>query len=134
MRRGQLSLSVIEAAIGVVLVVGVAAGFTVGVAPAPSAEPQLDSLAHDTATLLDSEPAPGGGDAWLVALARSSASFDRLRPDTRERVARALPADVAFRITTPHGTVGYPRPPRTTVGSTSVSTRHGPIRVRVWYG
>jgi len=134
MRRGQLSLSVIEAAVGVVLVVGVAAGFTVGVAPAPSAEPQLDALARDTATLLGSESAPGTGDAWLVALARSSASFDRLRPDARERTARALPADVAFRITTPHGTVGYPRPPRTTVGSTTVPTRHGPVSVRVWYG
>jgi hypothetical protein len=134
MRRGQLSLSVVEAVVGVVLVVGVAAGFTVGVAPAPSTEPQLDSLARDTTTLLDADPAVAGGDPWIVALSRSPGSFERVRADARERVARFLPNDVAFRVRTPHGTFGYPRPPRTTVGSTTVPTRYGSITVRVWYG
>ncbi|WP_251341432.1 DUF7262 family protein [Haloplanus halophilus] len=134
MPRAQLSLSVVEAAIGVVLVVGIAAGFTVGVADHPSAEPRLDALARDTATVLGSEPTPNGRDSRLVALARSPESFERARPDTRERIVDLLPADVAFRVHTPHGTLGYPRPPRATAESTTVPTRHGSVTVWVWYG
>ena len=134
MRRGQLSLSVVEAAVGVLLVVGVAAGFTAGVTPTPSAEPRLDALAHDTVTVLGSEPTAEGDAARLVALARSTSSFERVRDATRNRVERLLPADVAFQVVTPHGTVGHPRPPGRTAGSATVPTRHGPVTVRVWYG
>jgi hypothetical protein len=134
MRRAQLSLSVVEAALGVVLVLGVAAGFAVGASPGPAAEPRLDAMADDTVAVLGSEPTAAGRDARLVALARSDASFARVRDRTRERVASLLPADVAFRIRTPHGVVGLPRPPTPAVGSATVPTRHGPITVRVWYG
>ncbi|MFB6102185.1 MAG: hypothetical protein ABEJ73_06425 [Haloplanus sp.] len=134
MRRGQLSLSVVEAAIGVVLVVGVAAGFAVGAATTPSPEPELDALARDAASVLGSEPTDAGHDSRLVALARSPASFARIRQPIRERIARLLPSDVAFQVRTPHGTLGYPRPPSATVGSTTVPTRYGPVTVRVWYG
>lgn len=134
MPRGQLSLSVIEAAVGVVLVLGVAAGFAVGVTAPPSSTPQLDALAHDTVTVLGSEPTEQGEDSRLVALARSNESFERVRSSTRERIAELLPSDVAFRVRTPRGTLGYPHPPSAPVGSATVPTRYGPVTIRVWYG
>lgn len=134
MRRGQVSLSVVEAAVGALLIVSVAAGFAIGTGGPVSSEPELDTLARDTATVLGSEPAEDASGSLLVALARSAESFDRVRESTRRRVERLLPRDVAFRLRTPHGTLGYPRPPSVTTGSTTVPTRHGPVTVWVWYG
>jgi len=134
MPRGQLSLSVVEAAIGVVLVLGVAAGFTVGAAGPTPSTPQLDALAHDTATVLGTEPTERGRDARLAALARSNRSFARVREPTRRRIVALLPSDVLFRVRTPHGTFGYPHPPTAAVGSATVATRYGPVTIRVWYG
>ena len=134
MSRGQLSLTVVEAVVGVVLVMGVAAGFTVvSTGPSPST-PQLDTLADDAATVLASEPTAGGRDSRLAALARSEGSFAATRRSTRERLTDLLPADVLFRVRTPHGSVGHPQPPTATVGSTTVPTRYGPVTIRVWYG
>jgi len=134
MSRGQLSLSIVEAVVGVVLVMGVAAGFTVvSTGPAASA-PQLDTLAHDAATVLASEPSADGRDSRLTALARSTTSFATTRASTRDRLDRLLPTDVLFRVRTPHGTLGYPQPPTATVGSATVPTRYGPVTIRVWYG
>lgn len=134
MSRGQLSLSIVEAAVGVILVMSVAAGFVVGVSGSPPSTSQLDTLARDTATVLGSEPTASGGDSRLVALARSDRSFAAVRKPTRERIERLLPADVLFRVRTPRGTFGYPRPPTAAVGSATVPTRYGPVTVRVWYG
>jgi hypothetical protein len=134
MSRGQLSLSVVEAVLGVVLVMAVAAGFTVVSAGPPASTPQLDTLAHDAATVLDSEPTADGRDSRLTALARSGESFAAVRPSARDRLARLLPADVLFRVRTPHGTFGYPQPPTATVGSATAPTRYGPVTIRVWYG
>jgi hypothetical protein len=134
MSRGQLSLSVVEAAIGVVLVLGVAAGFTVGTAGPSSSTSQLDTLAHDTATVLRSEPTDRGENSRLTALARSERSFDRIREPTRRRIATLLPDDVVFQVRTSHGSFGYPHPPTAPVGSVTVPTRYGPVTIRVWYG
>jgi hypothetical protein len=134
MSRGQLSLSVVEAAIGVLLVLGVAVGFTVGAAGPTPSTPQLDALAHDTATVLGTEPTDRGRDSRLAALARSNRSFARVRAPTRRRIVALLPPDVIFRVRTPHGSFGYPRSPTAAVGSATVPTRYGPITIRVWYG
>jgi len=134
MPRGQLSLSIIEAVVGVVLVLGVAAGFVVGVSGSPSSTPQLDTLARDTATVLGSEPTESGRDSRLAALARSDRAFEQVRTPTRERIERLLPADVVFEVRTPRGTFGYPRSPTAAVGSVTVPTRYGPVTIRVWYG
>jgi hypothetical protein len=133
MRRGQLSLSVIEAAVGVILVLGVAAGFTVVSTGPASSTTQLDTLARDTATVLASDPAVTG-ESRLVALARSDATFTDVRPGARERIEQLLPADVLFRVRTPGGTFGHQRPPTAPIGSTTVPTRYGPVTIRVWYG
>jgi hypothetical protein len=134
MCRGQLSLTVVEAAVGVLLVMGVAAGFTVAsTGPTPSTA-ELDTLANDAATVLASEPTEGGRDSRLAELARSEESFAAVRPPARDRLGELLPADVLFGVRTPHGSFGYPRPPTATVGSATVPTRYGPVTVRVWYG
>jgi hypothetical protein len=136
MRRGQLSLSVVEAAVGVVLVLGVTAGFAVVSADPAPRTPQLDSLARDVGTVLASEPEPTetGDDSRLVALARPDGSFAAVRTPARDRIEALLPADVLFRVETPRGTLGHTRPPTTPVGSTTVPTRYGPVTIRVWYG
>jgi len=134
MRRGQLSLSLVEATIGVVLVLGVAAGFAVVSAGPTPATPQLDALARDAGAVLASEPSTTGGESRLVALARSDTSFAAVRTPVRGRIEALLPADVLFRVRTPQGTLGYLRPPTAPVGSTTVPTRYGPVTIRVWYG
>lgn len=134
MSRGQLSLSVLEAAIGVVLVMGVAAGFTVVSAGPAASTPRLDTLAHDAGTVLASDPVEDSPDSRLATLARSPQSFATVRESTRERLDGLLPADVLFRVLTPHGAFGYPQPPTATVGSATLPTRYGPVTIRVWYG
>jgi hypothetical protein len=134
MSRGQLSLSVVEAAVGVVLVMGVATGFTVVSTGPTQSTPQLDTLAHDAGTVLAAEPTEGGRDSRLAALARSEESLGEAREPTRERLDRLLPDDVLFRVRTPRGTLGYPQPPTAAVGSATMPTRYGPVTIRVWYG
>jgi hypothetical protein len=134
MSRGQLSLTVVEAAVGVVLVMGVAAGFTVVSTGPPPSTAELDTLAHDAATVLSSEPTEGRRDSRLAELARSAESFAAVRPAARDQLADLLPADVLFRVRTPHGSFGHPQPPTAPVGSTTVPTRYGPVTIRVWYG
>ena len=127
-------MTVVEAVVGVVLVMGVAAGFTVvSTGPSPSTA-ELDTLADDAATVLASEPTEGGRDSQLAELARSEGSFAATRQSAHERLTDLLPADVLFRVRTPHGSVGHPQPPTATVGSTTVPTRYGPVTIRVWYG
>lgn len=131
--RAQLSLSAVEAAVGVVLILGVAVGFAVGV-PAPSGQAaQLDAYARDTASVLASEPPRHGGATRLAEVTRSPASFARERSALRRRVDRILPDNLLFRVTTPHGTVGFYRPAGTTVGSATVTTAHGEVQIEVWY-
>lgn len=131
--RGQLSLSVLEAAVGVVLILGVAAGFAVGV-PAPSDRAtQLDVYARDTASVLAGDPPRHGGATRLAELTRSAGSFDRERGALRRRVDRILPDNLMFRVRTPHGAVGFRRPAGSTVGTATVTTPHGEVRIEVWY-
>jgi len=132
--RAQTSLSAVEAVVGLLLILGVAVGFGVGTTAPADDTAELDAMARDTTAVLGSEPTARGGTTWLVALARSATSFDRVRVAVRERVARLLPPDVLFRVETPHGSLGHPRRRGAPVGSTRVPTRHGPVEIRVWYG
>lgn len=131
--RGQLSLSTVEAVIGTVLILGVVAGFTIGL-PDPGRErARLDRYAADAATALAEHP--GGGAGPLLARAISSpARFEASRSRLRAHVASQLPDAVLFRLRTPHGTVGFPRPPGAPSGDTIVTTTSGRVRLVVWYG
>jgi hypothetical protein len=123
---------VIEGAIAVVLVLGVTAGFALGVS-SPRAQPQLEVYASDAATILTNEPPRHRGGTRLSEVARSETAFERERAALRRRVARILPANLMFRVETPHGRIGHPKPTGVTTGSATVATIHGEVTVRVWY-
>lgn len=131
--RAQLPTPAIEAALAVTLILGVAAGFALGV-PAPNTEePQLDAYASDAATILASEPPRHQGGTRLGEVLESASAFDRERGALRRRVSRILPANLMFRVETPHGAVGHPRPGGVAVGSATVRTIHGDVTIEVWY-
>jgi hypothetical protein len=132
--RGQLSLPVVEAVVGVALVVGLTAAFAVSV-PGPATErAQLERYADDAGTTLADAPAPGGSGPLLAAALSSPDAFDDARPALRERTTGALPGAVRVRLDTPRGSVGPPRPPDVPAGRATVTTVRGPVRVVVWYG
>lgn len=132
--RGQLSLPVVEAAVGVVLVVGVTAAFAVAV-PGPNRErAQLERYAGDTATTLAETPADEGEGPFLARALASPSAFQRARPRLRNRSTAAVPGSVRVRVETPRGAVGPPRPPSRPAGRATATTVRGPVRVVVWYG
>jgi hypothetical protein len=131
--RGQLSLSVVEAGVGVVLVLAVSMGFVLGVPDPDTRDAQLDAYARDAATVLGNEPPRHQGVTRLSEVARSPETFERERAALDERVDRLLPDSLMYQVETPHGTVGYERPGSVTVGVATVTTANGPVTVRVWY-
>ncbi|UPV72903.1 hypothetical protein M0R89_10115 [Halorussus limi] len=131
--RGQLSLSVVEAGVGVVLILAVAMGFALGVSPPDDRAAQLDLYAEDAATVLAGEPPRHGGATRLSEVVRSSEAFERERAALRRRVARILPDNLMFRLRTPHGAVGFRKPAGVAVGSASVTTQFGDVTIWVWY-
>jgi hypothetical protein len=133
MRRGQLSLSIVEAGVGVVFVLAVTMGFALGI-PAPDTEtPRLDANAEDVATILANEPPRHGGETRLAEVTRSPAAFDRERDALEERVERILGDNLMYRVETPHGAVGYERPANAPAGHAAVPTAGGEVIVWVWY-
>jgi len=131
--RGQLPMPAIEGALAVVLILGVAAGFTIGVNQPDVREPQLDAYAEDAAAILADEPPRHRGGTRLAEVAQSSGALDRERDALRRRVERILPANLMFRVETPHGAVGFAKPAGVTTGVATTPTRHGPVTIRVWY-
>ncbi|MUV86189.1 hypothetical protein GJ631_06270 [Natronomonas sp. CBA1123] len=131
--RGQLSLSIVEASVGVVFILAVTMGFALGV-PSPNTErPQLDAYAEDTATVLANEPPRHGGETRLAEVTRSQAAFQREQDSLERRVDRLLNENLLYRIETPHGAVGYERPAGVSAGYATVPTTGGEVTVWVWY-
>lgn len=131
--RGQLSLSVVEAGVGIVFILGVALGLAFGV-PSPDArETQLDLYAEDAGTVLAGEPPRHQETTRLAEILESPDSFQRERDALERRVERILPNNLMFRVATPHGTIGYRKPGGVPVGSASVTTTNGGVTIWVWY-
>jgi hypothetical protein len=131
--RAQLSLSAVEGALGVLLVLGALASFFAGV-PAPDREAAaLDATAEDAATVLAGENPRHAGATRLAEVARSPDAFDRERDALERRVAAVLPDNVMFQVRTPHGAVGYDPPDGVAMGVATVPTRYGDVTIRVWY-
>jgi len=133
MHRAQLPLSLVEVALGAVLVLGVAFGFALGTPAPDTAEPQLSAYAEDTATILTSEPAQHNGTTRVQEVVASEESFTREQNSLQRRVDRILPANVLFSIETPYGSVGTPVPRRVSTGTATTSTEAGAVRIEVWY-
>jgi len=131
--RGQLSLSTVEAGIGVLFILAVTMGFAMGV-PSPNAsEPQLNAYASDTATVLVNGRPRHQGATRLTEVLQSNRSFAREHAALRRRVDRILPDNLLFRVRTPYGTVGYRKPAGVTVGVATVATTRGKLTIWVWY-
>lgn len=131
--RGQLSLSVVEAAIGVVFVLAVAMGFAYGVPAADTESPQLDAYASDAATVLANEPPRHAGETRLSEVTRSRSAFVRERDALADRVDRILGDNLMYRVESPHGSVGYERPATVRTGHATVPTAGGEVSIWVWY-
>ena len=132
--RGQVSLPVVEAVVGALLILAVAGGFVVagdGDDRATRAA-QLDQEAADALSLLVAEPV-AENRTFDGALA-SESTFDRNRSVIESRLTALFPDGAFFRLETPRGTVGVPRVDGVETGRSSVVTRHGEIRLWVWYG
>lgn len=133
MDRGQLPLSLVEVALGVVLVLGVTFGFALGVPAPDTREPQLDAYSEDAATILSNESPRHAGATRLAEVVRSNATFQRERGALRVRVDRILPDNLLFRVDTPHGSAGYAVPDGVATGQSAVTTAAGAVTIRVWY-
>lgn len=121
----------VEVAVGTLLVLSVVATFAV--APTQGTTAQLDAYAADALTALDAEPPVGAGATRLTALTRSAAAVDRERAAAEARLDDLLPPTVSFRVSTPHGSFGAPRPRSAPTGRATAVTHHGRLTVRVWY-
>lgn len=132
MRRGQLSLSAVEAGVGVLLVFAVTTGFVLG-GPLPAGDAQLDAYATDLGTVLAND-APRHADATrLTEVTRSAAAFSRESDALAARIARVLPANLMYRLETAYGAVGYPRPDGVAYGTARRATPYGSVTIWVWY-
>jgi len=123
----------VEGALAVLVVLGVAGGFALGVTQPDTSDAQLDAYAADAATILSAEPPRHRGGTRLAEVTRSAESFERERAALERRVGRILPDNLMYRITTPHGRVGHPKPVGIATGVATVTTRHGEVTIRVWY-
>ncbi|MFC7136165.1 DUF7262 family protein [Halobaculum litoreum] len=131
--RAQLSLPVVEAAVGVAFLLAVAAAFGLAVPAPATAEAQLDAYADDAVTVLAEEPPRHAGGTRLAEVSASPAAFDRERDALRERVDRILGDNLLFRVETPHGAVGFRRPSDVPTGRATATTPGGEVVLWVWY-
>lgn len=132
MHRGQLSISVIEAGVGVILIFAVTMMFTLGV-PTPDTEtPQLDAYADDVATVLTNEPPRHGGETRLEEVVTEDAT-EREYDALESRIERILDDNLMYRLALPHGAVGYERPTELPAGRATVPTIEGEVIVWIWY-
>lgn len=133
MRRGQLPLSLLEVAVGVILVLSVLATLALGVPGPDTQEPQLEAYADDAVTLLANERPEHAGATRLSEILSSSSAFARERDTLDRRLDRILPDNLMYRLETPHGAVGYPMPANVVAGRATATTAHGSVTLRVWY-
>lgn len=127
--RAQLSLSVLEVAIGVLVVFAVLSGIILGVPTPEHRGTQLDTYARDTAILLEDPAAPHRPSA----LTASPSAFEQGQKALRARLEGLLSENLMARIESPHGTIGYRAPPDAPIGRATIPTPNGSVQILVWY-
>lgn len=133
--RAQLSLSLLEVALGTIFVFAVLFGVVLGV-PAPEThDAQLEIYANDVMTVLTNEPAHDReqGPSRLSEIIHSPTSFNRERGQLKHRIDHLLPDNVMFRIRTPHGSAGYQVPSGVSLRTATTTTTNGDVTIIVWY-
>ena len=134
MRRGQASITVAEAAVGVVLIAALTVGFAIGLpGDETSTQAQLDVYAADATTLLTNEGPRHGDQTRLSEVTASESAFERERAELDRRVGRILPANIMYQVETRYGTVGSRLPDDVPTGEATVLTSNGEVTLRVWY-
>lgn len=131
--RAQLATSLVEAAVGALLILSVVAGFVWVPADAGQSDAELDRLAADALAVLDAEPPAGDGHSRLTAACRSPESFATERQALRERLDDILPPGAFGQLETPHGVVGAPQPNGVPTGEATLPSAGCTVTIRVWY-
>ncbi|ELZ91934.1 hypothetical protein C440_16519 [Haloferax mucosum ATCC BAA-1512] len=130
--RGQLSLTVVEAAVATLFILAVAASFSLMPTAPDRADEALDQQAADAAVLVADVPADGPG-SLLGAACTSPGDFDA-RAARLHRIATSGVPDSAFVVLrTGVGTVGTPPPETARVGSASAVAPDCTATLEVWY-
>ena len=135
MRRGQATITAIEAGIGILLVLALSITFALGVPGGedPATQAQLEAYAEDTATILTQEQPRHADQSRLAEVTASEAAFEREAPALMRRIEEILPDNVLFRLDTPYGTIGHPLPDNVRTGTTTIATAEQPLTLNVWY-
>lgn len=133
--RGQASITVIEAGLGVLLMMSILFTFALGVpgGGADQSRAQLDIYATDATTLLANESPRHQDQTRLAEVTKSQRAFEREESELERRIERILPENVMFRVETTHGTAGHPLPDDVPTGDRTVLTTNGEVTLRVWY-
>jgi hypothetical protein len=126
-------MALLEAALGVVLVLGVVLGFGLGVGAADTQSAQLDAYASDALVLLENEPPRHASATRLDEVLASESAFEREQATLERRLDRILPANLMYRLETPYSAVGHPVPSRVPTGTAAITTVEGSVDLRVWY-
>lgn len=133
MGRGQISLSLVEASVGVVFILAVTSIFATGIAAPDARNAQLDLYAEDVATVLASEPPRHAAETRLSEVASSPDAFQREHGALDRRVSGLVPQNLLYQVETPVGSVGYRPPTGVAIGTAHVPTSSGRVIIRVWY-
>lgn len=134
--RAQLATSLTEAVVGILLVVAVASGFAlvpVGADGDADAARHLDRTASDALSVLAAEPPTGSGVSRLTAACRSESAFENEREALATRLDAVLSEPVSFRLVTPHGHAGPPRPGGLPTGHAERRSAGCTVTLWVWY-
>lgn len=130
--RAQLATPMVEVTVGLLLVLAVSAGFAL--APVEVGEHRtLDRVAADALAVLVAEPPTGSGANRLAAACRSPSAFDAEADALDSRLDAVLPEPLSYRLETPVGHVGSPRPTGIPTGRASVTTDGCTATLWVWY-
>lgn len=133
MRRGQISLSLVEASVGVVLILAVTSIFVTGLPAPDTRSAQLDVYATDIGTVLANEPPRHADETRLSEVTSTPAAFQRELVAFDARVTRLVPENLLYRVETPHGAIGYRPPTGVPLGVARLPTPGGLVTIRVWY-
>lgn len=127
--RAQLSLSLLEVGIGVLVVFAVLSGVILGVPTSDRQDTQLDTYAHDAAIVLE-DLSNRHRPSELTA---TPTAFEQGREALQARLDGLLSENLMIRVETPHGAVGYRSPSDVPVGCATIPNPNGSVRVLVWY-
>ncbi|ADQ68141.1 hypothetical protein C499_15495 [Halogeometricum borinquense DSM 11551] len=130
--RAQLATPLIEVTVGIFLILAVALGFAL--LPVETEETAtLDRTASDALSVLAAEPPEGTGPNRIAAACRSESAFETEADELDSRLRAILPDPLSYRLATPQGHVGQPRPSGIPAGTASFTTDGCTVTLWVWY-